>query len=199
MDRKITDRDYIKMADLAYLPFVTGDAGKTIGTIFGNRPIILQDTNCNGEPDDDEKKEWEHILHEIMTSKNNTYYGSDFLNEWKVFAVDDQNQVADGTGFFGVAFQNTETEEVVFAFRGTEGGNPLEIPKDMVITDGQIVLGIVPKQFKQALTFYDSTMKKVNLTAGMSLNAEIKTGKRRIIEFFLSPVMQSLDESLKLR
>ncbi len=41
--------------------------------------------------------------------------------------------------------------------------------------------------------------KKVNLTAGMSLNAEIKTGKRRIIEFFLSPVMQSLDESLKLR
>ena len=41
----------------------------------------------------------------------------------------------------------------------------------MVITDGQIVLGIVLKQFKQALTFYDSTMKKVNLTAGMSLNA----------------------------
>ena len=75
----------------------------------------------------------------------------------------------------------------------------MEIPKDMVITDGQIVLGIVPQQFKQALTFYDSTMKKVNLTAGMSLNAEIKTGKRRIIEFFLSPVMQSLDESLKLR
>ena len=69
----------------------------------------------------------------------------------------------------------------------------------MVITDGQIVLGIVPQQFKQALSFYDSTMKKVNLTAGMSLSAEVKTGKRTIMEFFLSPVLVSLDESLKLR
>ena len=86
-----------------------------------------------------------------MTSKDNTYFGSSFLNEWKVYAVEDQNQVAGGTGFFGVAFQNTKTQEVVFAFRGTEGDNPLEIPKDMAITDGQIVLGIVPQQFKQAL------------------------------------------------
>ena len=197
MDRQITDRDYLKMADLAYLPFVKGDIGKSIQTVFANRPDIKRDKNCNG--DVDEKKEWAHILQEALTSKDNTYFGSSFLNDWKVYAVEDQNQVAGGTGFFGVAFQNTKTEEVVFAFRGTEGDNPLEIPKDMVITDGQIVLGIVPKQFKQALTFYDSTIKKVNLTAGMSLNAEIKTGKRRIIEFFLSPVMQSLDESLKLR
>lgn len=134
-----------------------------------------------------------------MTSKDNTYFGSSFLNEWKVYAVEDQNQVAGGTGFFGVAFQNTKTQEVVFAFRGTEGDNPLEIPKDMAITDGQIVLGIVPQQFKQALTFYDSTIKKVNLTAGMSLSAEVKTGKRTIMEFFLSPVLVSMDESLKLR
>ncbi len=199
MDRQITDRDYLKMADLAYLPFKDGDRGNTIAEVFANRPDIKRDTNCNGDVDGDEKKKWEHILKEVSTAKDNTYYGNDFLNEWKVYAVEDQNQVAGGTGFFGVAFQNIETQEVVFAFRGTEGDNPLEIPKDMVITDGQIVLGIVPKQFKQALTFYDSTMKKVNLTAGMSLNAEIKTGKRRIIEFFLSPVMQSLDESLKLR
>ena len=41
--------------------------------------------------------------------------------------------------------------------------------------------------------------KDVKLTTGMSLSAEVKTGKRTIMEFFLSPVLVSLDESLKLR
>ena len=120
------------MADLAYLPFKDSDKGSTINEVFKNRPIILQDTNCNGETDEKEKKEWEHILHEMMTSKNNTYYGNDFLNDWKVYAVEEQNQVAGGTGFFGVAFQNTNTEEVVFAFRGTEGVLMSITPKNRV-------------------------------------------------------------------
>ena len=41
--------------------------------------------------------------------------------------------------------------------------------------------------------------KDVKLTIGMSISAEVKTGKRTIMEFFLSPVLVSLDESLKLR
>ncbi len=50
MDRQIKDRDYLKMADLAYLPFVKGDIEKdNIAKVFANRPDIKRDTNCNGE------------------------------------------------------------------------------------------------------------------------------------------------------
>lgn len=34
---------------------------------------------------------------------------------------------------------------------------------------------------------------------GMNLTAEIKTGKRRVIEYLLSPVQQHVNESLKER
>ncbi|ABK44475.1 type I secretion membrane fusion protein, HlyD family [Magnetococcus marinus MC-1] len=39
----------------------------------------------------------------------------------------------------------------------------------------------------------------VNITPGMSVTAEIKTGKRRIIEFFLSPIQKSMQEGLRER
>lgn len=41
--------------------------------------------------------------------------------------------------------------------------------------------------------------KKVRLTPGMNLTAEIKTGKRRVIDYLLSPVREHLDESLEER
>lgn len=39
----------------------------------------------------------------------------------------------------------------------------------------------------------------IHLVPGMSLTAEVKTGQRRIIEFFLSPIMKSVEEGFKLR
>lgn len=41
--------------------------------------------------------------------------------------------------------------------------------------------------------------KTVNLTAGMAVSVEIKTGKRRVIEYFLSPLLQHGSESLRER
>ena len=41
--------------------------------------------------------------------------------------------------------------------------------------------------------------KIVNLSAGMAVTVEIKTGKRRVIEYFLSPLMQYQQESLRER
>lgn len=41
--------------------------------------------------------------------------------------------------------------------------------------------------------------KTINLTPGMAVTVEIKTGKRRLIEYFLSPLMQYKDESLRER
>jgi hemolysin D len=41
--------------------------------------------------------------------------------------------------------------------------------------------------------------KTVNLSAGMAVSVEIKTGKRRVIEYFLSPLLQHGSESLRER
>ena len=41
--------------------------------------------------------------------------------------------------------------------------------------------------------------KLVNLGPGMAVTVEIKTGKRRVIEFFLTPLMQHANESLRER
>ncbi|WP_457383468.1 HlyD family efflux transporter periplasmic adaptor subunit [Rhodanobacter sp. TND4EL1] len=40
---------------------------------------------------------------------------------------------------------------------------------------------------------------KVRLTSGMALTAEIKTGKRRVIDYILDPLRQGVDESMRER
>lgn len=44
-----------------------------------------------------------------------------------------------------------------------------------------------------------SKQNRLKLLPGMSVSAEITTGQRRIIEFFLDPLMTKADESLKVR
>ncbi len=41
--------------------------------------------------------------------------------------------------------------------------------------------------------------KDIPISPGMAVTAEIKTGQRRVIEFFLSPLIKHVDESLTLR
>jgi len=41
--------------------------------------------------------------------------------------------------------------------------------------------------------------KKVSISSGMTVSAEIKVGKRRIIEFFIYPLIKYLDESISVR
>jgi len=41
--------------------------------------------------------------------------------------------------------------------------------------------------------------RKIELKPGMSVTAEIKTGKRRLIEFFLAPILKSRSESIRER
>jgi hemolysin D len=38
--------------------------------------------------------------------------------------------------------------------------------------------------------------KRIHLSPGMNVTAEIKTGRRRVIEYLLSPVQTALSESL---
>ena len=41
--------------------------------------------------------------------------------------------------------------------------------------------------------------KEVNLSPGMTTTVEIKTGKRRVIEYFLSPLLRYKQESIRER
>jgi hemolysin D len=41
--------------------------------------------------------------------------------------------------------------------------------------------------------------RQIHLTPGMAVTAEIKTGRRRIISYLLSPLIQHADQSLHER
>ena len=45
----------------------------------------------------------------------------------------------------------------------------------------------------------DVNEKPIKLSPGMSIMAEVKTGKRRLIEFFLSPLLRYKQESIRER
>ena len=58
---------------------------------------------------------------------------------------------------------------------------------------------IFPATLKLAQTHLNVEGKRIALAPGMNLSAEIKTGKRRVIDYLLSPVQRAGDESLKER
>ena len=62
------------------------------------------------------------------------------------------------------------------------------------------VLGLV---YQAKVKLHDTKLfvdeKWVNLSPGMSVTVEVKTGTRRIIEFFLSPLLRYRDESIRER
>lgn len=59
--------------------------------------------------------------------------------------------------------------------------------------------GLVYKAKVKLSDANSSKKNRLKLLPGMSVSAEITTGKRRIIEFFLDPLMTHVDDSLKVR
>ena len=57
----------------------------------------------------------------------------------------------------------------------------------------------VPTRVKMDRSTIDVDGSEVNLSPGMAVSAEVKTGRRRVIEYFLSPLLQYGHESLKER
>jgi hemolysin D len=58
---------------------------------------------------------------------------------------------------------------------------------------------IFPATLKLDRTHLNVDGKRIALAPGMNLSAEIKTGKRRVIDYLLSPVQKAADESMKER
>ena len=69
------------------------------------------------------------------------------------------------------------------------------------IENGQDIIDFIV--YKVNIEMKQKTIKTENethnLTAGMAVTAEIKTGKRRIIEYITEPITESIDETIHLR
>ena len=90
----------------------------------------------------------------------------------------------DFTGFTAAAFQNSQTQEIVIAFKGTDTDNLLQTVKDFVFGNSAALGGSV--QLFQAALFYEQVKAKYgsNITfTGHSLGggmASVKIGRAHV-------------------
>lgn len=80
---------------------------------------------------------------------------------------------------------------------GTVPGHVTHVSRDAIQDDKKGLIYSVKVTLDQATLPVDG--KKVNLSAGLSVSVEIKTGERRVIEYVLSPLLQHQRESLHER
>ncbi len=94
------------------------------------------------------------------------------------------------------AGQNAEVKIETFPFTryGTLDGEVIAVSSDAVTDDkkGLIYSGRV--MLKESVIRVGE--KRVSLTPGMAVTVEVKTGRRRLIEYLLSPLMRYKQESL---
>lgn len=90
-------------------------------------------------------------------------------------------------------------ETFPFTLYGTIPGKVLTVSDDAVPLDKEKG-GLV---YASRVSMDRATMqvegKQIHLTPGMAVTVEIKTGQRRVIEFLLSPLLKSMNESLRER
>lgn len=95
--------------------------------------------------------------------------------------------------------QQAEVKVETFPFTkyGTLHGTITQVSSD-AIADEKLGL-IYATRVKLAKDTLQVENKIIRMTPGMAVTVEVKTGKRRVIEYFLSPLMQVADESLRER
>ena len=95
--------------------------------------------------------------------------------------------------------QQVEVKIDAFPFTkyGTIDGELIDISNDAVMDEKK---GLVFKtQIALARSVIQVSKRTVNLSPGMSVTIEVKTGKRRVIEFFLAPLLRYKQESIRER
>jgi len=80
---------------------------------------------------------------------------------------------------------------------GTVPGRVSHVSHDAIQDEKKGLIYSVKVVLDQSSLLVDG--KEALLTPGMSVNVEIKTGERRIIEYVLSPLLQHQRESLRER
>jgi hemolysin D len=109
------------------------------------------------------------------------------------FALDNKD-----IGFVNVG-QDAEVKLETFAYTryGTIGAKVLTVTADAVTDEKRGA--IFPATLQLKATLIDVVGMIVRLTPGMNQTAEIKAGRRRVIDFLLSPIQRAGNESLRER
>ena len=103
-----------------------------------------------------------------------------------------------------IGFVNPEQEAEIkveafpFTRYGTIEGKILALSKDAVPVE-KAGLVYAARVSMARSTIQVENNKEVNLSPGMNVSVEIKTGQRRLIEYFLSPLLQASRESIRER
>lgn len=98
------------------------------------------------------------------------------------------------------AEQNAEVKIEAFPFTrfGVINGRVLTLSKDSVPIE-KVGLVYTARVHLDKSTIRVENNKEVYLSPGMNVTVEIKTGQRRLIEYFLSPLLQASRESVRER
>ncbi len=88
-------------------------------------------------------------------------------------------------------------ETFPFTRYGTIPAELIHVSHDAISDEKRGLIYATRAKLQRATVAVES--KTVNLTAGMAVTVEIKTGTRRVIEYFLSPLLQHANESLRER
>ena len=101
----------------------------------------------------------------------------------------------------GFVYENQDAEVKIDAFPftryGTVEGKVTSLSRDAVQIDKVGLVYTAKVSLSRSTIQVDA--KEIRLTPGMSVAVEIKTGKRRLIEYFLSPLLQAGHESIRER
>ena len=101
----------------------------------------------------------------------------------------------------GFIYENQDAEVKIDAFPytryGTVDGKVTSLSRDAVQIDKVGLVYTAKVSLSRSTIQVDG--KEIRLTPGMSVAVEIKTGKRRLIEYFLSPLLQAGHESIRER
>lgn len=101
----------------------------------------------------------------------------------------------------GFVYENQDAEVKIDAFPftryGTVDGKVTSLSRDAVQIDKVGLVYTAKVSLKRFTIHVDA--KEIRLTPGMRVAVEIKTGKRRLIEYFLSPLLQAGHESIRER
>ena len=92
-----------------------------------------------------------------------------------------------------------KVETFPFTLYGTIPGRVLTVSDDAVPLDKEKGGLIYATRVSLGRSTIAVQRKDVNLSPGMAVTVEIKTGQRRIIEYLLSPLLKSVKESLRER
>jgi len=88
-------------------------------------------------------------------------------------------------------------ETFPFTKYGTLPGKVMQVSSDAIQDEKRGLVYAARVKLDKVTLQVDGML--VNLTPGMAVTVEIKTGKRRVVEYFLSPLLQYGDESFRER